>query len=1258
MAVQPQSNAAVAADLVYMDDLTGLRNRRFLYQVFGEGWGEVTESGSDLSLAIVDLDYFKQVNDTHGHLTGDLVLAETARLIQESLGEEDHAIRYGGDEFVLLLPNRTKTESRELVEGLRRAMAGKEFVSKEESQPLEMVLSFSIGVATFPEDGSSGEQLIAAADKALYASKRAGRNRVTLSGELPAGLEDEIDRFRTFPCKTLVGRQEFIEALGGLCELLELGTGTWTSLSGPAGIGKTRLLHEALRLGLDSSISVVVTNLSEDEAEQPYSTMARLLSGIGARFPDLLTEILQDAHPALLTFLRAHAPELVAPLTEGAVSESTHTPEAVQVHLLGVLRDLCKRHKWLFLLDEVPYLDPHSAELLRAIVEVERLPVGIVSAHRTGDAEVATQPGVVFLESLDRKPWLDRRQVGPLTQESLEVMVSVLLPNHHAPADFSDLLFEITGGNPLFIEELLRIGIARGAITRRGDEWFIQTIERSDLPATLAEAVAERMSFLDDEIGMGISRAAAIGTSITPELLQALLGKNEGEILDFLDKARDQGFVEGGQEGDLSTVRFASSIFRDQAYEQMTDVDRTRTHREIGKIEEHRAGSLVGALSSRLAYHFERGKVYEKARAYLEEARSTVPPIIVAGTWDAAEVPKHRRRRITGAAIPLSEEAWPSLDDVLRSIAQATKSLWMYPEGSPIADAAFKELHQQLDRVFEHAEILSLAAVEDTLVVNGVPYPAKRQQFLVRGILDQINHRQIRGFTIRRGMTEAEVAFLIAQLAADDPMARDPEAWEALLDEKGIENVDFGDRVYVPAEGVANAPVSLADGIPQRPSIVRVASAAELEDVSEETDRDQAAESQAADLANPTGGKTLSSEDLKSLLNRLEADASIDAEIQTLVPMVVELLKKLLEAADDGAEVEHRDLAKAVGLHPEEVKTEREMTVEEDEYLRQVRREWNSTEQVGLMAPAEERFEILVEVRDITGARTILRFLRLCQTLDKGDGDLAFEARRSLTRIANGKAVQLLLEDLSARAERPDHDALTLLAEIGNEGGPAFVTFLRETDDLRSRRVVAGLLREMTGEPHQMALDSVTHGDNPVVARRVVSVLDYLSTDMTGDLSRAVTVRNPAVLGEAIRILQRQPRSIQMQVVGSLLDSASPELVCRGVYYLSEWNLEEAKGSLLMLLRESEDFEILAAVAASLARWRLPEAVPILGELLGRKQVMRLVPVFPRGLRREFARALAAIGTPEAWEQLAEFAKDVDPEVRNIARGMPPPAGA
>lgn len=1269
MAVHSKTSAGTPEDLVYSDDLTGLRNRRFLYRIFSEDWAGITGTGEGLSLAVVDLDFFKQVNDTHGHLTGDLVLSETASLIESFLDSADHAVRYGGDEFVLLLSGRSKQDTGLLLESLRRGMADKEFVSKEENQPLEVVLSFSIGVATFPHDGASGEELMAAADKALYASKRAGRNRVTLSGELPPELEDEIDRYRTFPSKSVVGRQDLIETLVGVCELIGMGTGTWTALSGPAGIGKSRILHEGLRLGPEAGVASILIDLSEDMAGQPHAGIARILGEVRARQPDSFDRIIQVADDVRHWFLQAHIPEAVESLA--AEEMPAPSPNALRKTLLECFSTLASDQKWLFLIDDVTYLDPHSSELLRVLIEEERLPIAVVSAHRSGSSDAESESASAFLESLDRFPWFEQRPLSPLSQESVERLIAVLLPNHHAPREFTDRLYELTEGNPLFVEEVLRIGIASGRITRRGGEWFVQPLDRHDLPANLEAAIARRMALLDDETGTSIARASAIGTSFTSELLQALLGKNEGEILDFVDKARDMGFVEGGLQGDSDEIRFTSSVIRDQAYEQMDPGERTRTHREIGKIEEHRAGGLVGALASRLAYHFERGEVYEKARAYLAAAEASAPPIIVAGEWSDSEVPVHRRRRITEAAVPLPDEAWPSLDEALRALAQATKSLWMYPVGSPIVEAAFGELHHRLVETFRHAGVISLAAVEGTLVVNGVPYPARRQQFLVRGLLGQLAAQELRGLTIRDGIAEHEVAFLVEQLASDEPVERDPEIWEAILDRNQIENVDFGDRVYVPAEGVARAPV-MPGTVGRAPSgVIRVASTAEMDQLAR-----QAPEGGPSEVADSS--PELSPESLRELLDGFEARAAIDAEIETLVPAVAALLKRLLQNADHRTLGEHKELAEVVGVDGRrmaesegrepapgtaassqlDIGTPPVEGESSGDYLSLLRSERNPQGKRNLLTPAEEKFRAFVEARDLASARTVLRFIRQCRAFDGEAGELALEGERALVSITSGDTVQLLLCDLLANAERPDPEALSLLLEIGQDAGGALVTFLRETDDLRCRRAVAGMLKEIGGEPLDMALESITHGDNPMVARRVIGVLDRLSPDLARDLTSAVQVRNPGVLGEAVKVVQRQPRIMQLQVIGSLLESASPEMVGRGIYYLVEWNLTEAQDSLLSLLRHSEDPEILAAVTAAIARWRLPGAVPILGEMLGRKQVMRLVPFFSRGLRREFARALAAIDTPEAATRLADFTMDVDSEVRNIARGLRAPTGA
>ena len=1259
MAVHPQPSADSAIELVYLDDLTGLRNRRFLYQAFGEDWADLTEPEGKMSLAIVDLDYFKLVNDTHGHLTGDLVLAETASMLRELLEETDHAIRYGGDEFVLLMPGREKGAAGELMETLRRTMAEKEFVSKEEKQPLEAVLSFSIGVASFPSDGTSGQELMAAADKALYASKKAGRNCVTLSGDLPEELEDEFDLLRTFPAKTVVGRQELIESLGGVCELVNLDAGIWTSLVGPAGVGKTRLLHETLRLGLESGLLSIFMGLSEDLVSQPYSGAARLLAELGYRYSAVFERAVATDNPALLSVLRAHAPDLVSESIEDDAEIAPPPTEDLKEPFLASFRGLAQEAKWLFLIDDVVHLDLHSAELFKIILEEERLPIAVVSAHRTGERESEGTPGLELLQTLQSRPWFEERKVEPLSSDSVGVLIASLLPNHHAPADFDDLVFEITGGNPLFVEEVLRIGIASNRITRRGGEWFVQSVDRDEFPTTLEEAIRRRISLLDGEIEQMISRASALGTSFTSEILQALLGKNEGEILDFLDKARAQGLVQGGKFGGSGEIRFSSSSLRDQAYQTMSEADRVRAHREIGKIEEHRAGSLVGALASRLAYHFERGEVYEKARAYLEAATAAGAPVIVAGSWEESEVPKYRRRRITEAAVPLSDEAWPSVDDVLRSLAHATKSLWMYPEGSPIAKEAFRDLHRRLEGLFEHARVISFAAVEDALVVNGIPYPARRQGVLMRGLLDRLRIRELRGFTIREGMSESEVAFLVSQLASDEPIVRDPEVWAAMLAERGIGNVDFDDRVYVPAEEVSTDGDAPTDARRPATGVIRVAGAAEGD--AEDVDGAEEVFAEASKGVRAVAGGfeiALSSDDLRSLVEGMQADEVLHEEIAELVPTLTELLQKLLGSADEQTRFRHESLISALEVEAQQEESGGLDAENPDRYLRLIRSERDPDGKRGLLEPSERRFDAFVAARDLEGARTVLRFIRQCEALDNGEQDLAEEARETLGQISRGASIQVLLEDLSRAADEPDPELLALLRDIGEHLGPHLVIFLQQTEDLRARRAVAGLIRDIGGGAQTAAVRSITHGDNPVVARRVIGVLDQLSSDPAVDLSQAVCVRNPAVLGEAVKLLHRMPREVQLQVIESLMESASPELVSRGVYYLAEWDLVEGKDKFLTLLKASDNAEVLAAVTAAVARWRLPEAVPILGELLGKKNLVRLVPLYPRGLRREFARALAAIDTPEAQETLAEFAKDMDSEVRNIARGLPAPTGA
>ena len=132
---------------------------------------------------MIDLDLFKEVNDRYGHLSGDQVLRSTASILRDQFRRGDFVFRYGGDEFMVLLPGAGHEESARLAARARRAMHDHEFLSFEEEKVIDVPLTFCIGVASYPEDGTTPKDLIAHADALLYEEKR--KARVRSGSQLP-----------------------------------------------------------------------------------------------------------------------------------------------------------------------------------------------------------------------------------------------------------------------------------------------------------------------------------------------------------------------------------------------------------------------------------------------------------------------------------------------------------------------------------------------------------------------------------------------------------------------------------------------------------------------------------------------------------------------------------------------------------------------------------------------------------------------------------------------------------------------------------------------------------------------------------------------------------------------------------------------------------------------------------------------------------------------------------------------------------------
>jgi diguanylate cyclase (GGDEF)-like protein len=164
-----------AEALSVTDDLTQLYNSRYLSQVLRRETKRASRSGRPLSLLFIDLDGFKGINDTHGHLFGSSALVEAAAVIRISARETDIVARFGGDEFALVLPDTGAEGAYAVGERIRERIAAHRFLAGD---GLGLQLTASIGVATLPDVAVSAEELVQAADTAMYRVKDRGKNGI------------------------------------------------------------------------------------------------------------------------------------------------------------------------------------------------------------------------------------------------------------------------------------------------------------------------------------------------------------------------------------------------------------------------------------------------------------------------------------------------------------------------------------------------------------------------------------------------------------------------------------------------------------------------------------------------------------------------------------------------------------------------------------------------------------------------------------------------------------------------------------------------------------------------------------------------------------------------------------------------------------------------------------------------------------------------------------------------------------------------
>jgi diguanylate cyclase (GGDEF)-like protein len=185
-------------ELSIHDNLTGLYNTRYLYHALDELIRESTSSGRIFSLVFMDIDNFKEVVDTHGHLNASKALQQIADTIKTTLQPPAYGVAYGGDEFVLVLPGLDKRRALDMAETIRKRL--KETIYLQDAG-LKVRISSSLGVSTFPEDADTLSGLLALADQAMFSVKERGKDSVCGISYKTAKDGDRTERIVSYDCK-------------------------------------------------------------------------------------------------------------------------------------------------------------------------------------------------------------------------------------------------------------------------------------------------------------------------------------------------------------------------------------------------------------------------------------------------------------------------------------------------------------------------------------------------------------------------------------------------------------------------------------------------------------------------------------------------------------------------------------------------------------------------------------------------------------------------------------------------------------------------------------------------------------------------------------------------------------------------------------------------------------------------------------------------------------------------------------------------
>ena len=569
--------------LAYTDDLTGLYNRRYLKKKQKETRRLIVNK-IPFSVAVVDIDRFKEINDTYGHQKGDSIIKGFAHFLRDILRKTDVVIRYGGDEFVCIMPHTRRRTAEQIYWRVLDKVKKKKFAGVD--------LTISAGISSFPEDGRNFSRLLEVADQALYEAKRGGRARIGLAGKKRLEI----------PTKVFIGRRREKEILRALLNKKDC-TLQVAVIKGTVGIGKTRLAKELLNDLRGKEI--LWSDCISLHDEMSYYPIRELIKYRTQRQGDIIFSGMPMAYRIEIGKL---VPELMVKDIEdvqqiGLVVDRYRLYESIRTFL-----EKGKQPR-VIIIDNMQWVDKETTEVLKYLLRsLNQISIIFLFIFRSEEMNPVLSE---FTSYISRETTVKSIDLKPFEQSDTKEMLRSIIGDD--PEDkLSEYILHNSGGNPFYIEEIIKLLHEYQYLNLIKDKWIFNEPDDEIIPGSIEDITERKYRSLDIEEKEVLNIASAVG-NFNVDVIKELLAYNEGHVLGILENIMKIGFIK--VHGDK--FEFREAVSRDAIYKtKVMGLKARLLHKKIADYIEQQNADKKEDVIEELAFQYYHGADKDKGVKY------------------------------------------------------------------------------------------------------------------------------------------------------------------------------------------------------------------------------------------------------------------------------------------------------------------------------------------------------------------------------------------------------------------------------------------------------------------------------------------------------------------------------------------------------------------------------------------------------------------------------------------------------------------